>query len=70
MTPKEVLDMAKENKVKIVDLRFMDYPGLWQHFSDTSLARQSCTCKYIYFSYRYHEIWTDSRPSYLYKRRV
>ncbi len=33
MTPKEVLDMAKENGAKIVDLRFMDYPGLWQHFS-------------------------------------
>ena len=33
MTPKEVLDMAKENGVKMVDLRFMDYPGLWQHFS-------------------------------------
>jgi len=33
MTPKEVLDMAKENGVKIVDLRFMDFPGLWQHFS-------------------------------------
>ena len=33
MTPKEVLDMAKENGTKMVDLRFMDYPGLWQHFS-------------------------------------
>ena len=33
MTPKEVLDMAKENGAKIVDLRFMDFPGLWQHFS-------------------------------------
>jgi len=33
MTPKEVLDMAKESGVKIVDLRFMDFPGLWQHFS-------------------------------------
>ena len=33
MTPKEVLDMAKENGAKVVDLRFMDYPGLWQHFS-------------------------------------
>ena len=33
MTPKDVLDMAKENGVKIVDLRFMDFPGLWQHFS-------------------------------------
>jgi glutamine synthetase len=33
MTPKEVMDMAKENGAKIVDLRFMDFPGLWQHFS-------------------------------------
>jgi glutamine synthetase len=33
MTPQEVLSMAKENKVKMVDLRFMDYPGMWQHFS-------------------------------------
>ena len=33
MTPKDVLEMAKENGAKIVDLRFMDFPGLWQHFS-------------------------------------
>ena len=33
MTPKEVLDMAKENGAKVVDLRFMDFPGLWQHFT-------------------------------------
>ena len=33
MTPKEVLNLAKENSVKMVDLRFMDFPGLWQHFS-------------------------------------
>ena len=33
MTPKEVLDMVKENGVKLIDLRFMDFPGLWQHFS-------------------------------------
>ena len=33
MTPKEVLDMAKENGAKVVDFRFMDFPGLWQHFS-------------------------------------
>ena len=33
MSPKQVLDMAKENGVKMVDLRFMDFPGLWQHFS-------------------------------------
>ena len=33
MTPKQVLDMAKENGVKVVDIRFMDFPGVWQHFS-------------------------------------
>jgi len=33
MTPKEVLDMAKESGAKVVDLRFMDFPGLWQHFT-------------------------------------
>jgi len=33
MKPKAVLDMAKENGVKVVDIRFMDFPGVWQHFS-------------------------------------
>jgi glutamine synthetase len=33
MTPKQVLEYAKENEVKVVDLRFMDFPGVWQHFT-------------------------------------
>ncbi len=33
MTPRQVLDMANEKGAKMVDLRFMDFPGLWQHFS-------------------------------------
>ena len=33
MTPKEVLDLAKENGAKLVDLRFVDFPGLWHHIS-------------------------------------
>ena len=33
MKPSDVLAMAKEKGVKIVDLRFMDFPGVWQHFS-------------------------------------
>ncbi len=33
MTPKDVLAMAKEKGAKIVDFRFIDMPGLWQHFS-------------------------------------
>ncbi|MEJ2429014.1 MAG: type I glutamate--ammonia ligase [Deltaproteobacteria bacterium] len=32
-TPKEVVELVKNEKVEIVDLRFMDFPGLWQHFS-------------------------------------
>ena len=33
MTPEEVLQFARENNVKIVDLKFTDLPGSWQHFS-------------------------------------
>ncbi|HSE96399.1 MAG TPA: glutamine synthetase beta-grasp domain-containing protein, partial [Methylomirabilota bacterium] len=33
MTPKDVIKLAKEKGAKIVDLRFIDLPGLWQHFS-------------------------------------
>ncbi|MBW2162954.1 MAG: type I glutamate--ammonia ligase [Deltaproteobacteria bacterium] len=33
MTPKQVLDMAKEKDLKVVDLRFLDFLGLWQHFT-------------------------------------
>jgi glutamine synthetase len=33
MTVKDVLGMIKREGIEIVDLRFMDFPGLWQHFS-------------------------------------
>ncbi|MFP4475305.1 MAG: type I glutamate--ammonia ligase [Desulfatibacillaceae bacterium] len=33
MTGKEVLDMVKEKGAKVIDIRFMDFPGIWQHFS-------------------------------------
>lgn len=33
MTPKDVLDVIRKEDVKIVDLRFMDFPGMQQHFS-------------------------------------
>lgn len=32
MTPKEVLDFAKKNKAEMVDFKFVDFPGVWQHF--------------------------------------
>ena len=33
MTPEEVLEFIKQNNIEIVDLKFNDLPGLWQHFS-------------------------------------
>jgi glutamine synthetase len=36
MRPKDVIAFAKENKVEIVDLKFVDVPGLWHHFSITT----------------------------------
>ena len=33
MTPREVSDFAKKNKVEMVDLKFVDLVGTWQHFS-------------------------------------
>jgi glutamine synthetase len=33
MTPQEVLKFAKDHGAKILDLRFLDFPGLWQHLS-------------------------------------
>jgi glutamine synthetase len=32
-TPKDVLELIHSESVEIIDLRFMDFPGLWQHFS-------------------------------------
>lgn len=33
MKPEEVMKFVRENKIEIVDLKFNDLPGLWQHFS-------------------------------------
>ncbi|HUR54696.1 MAG TPA: type I glutamate--ammonia ligase [Gemmataceae bacterium] len=32
-TPREVLALIREREVKAIDLRFMDFPGLWKHFT-------------------------------------
>src|SRR5262245_21892989 len=32
-TPEELLKTIKDNKIEMIDLRFTDIPGLWQHFS-------------------------------------
>ena len=31
MKAKEVLELAEKNGVKFVDLKFIDFPGVWQH---------------------------------------
>ena len=33
MTPQEVLGLCREKDIKAVDFRFMDFPGIWQHFT-------------------------------------
>ncbi|MCD4805458.1 MAG: type I glutamate--ammonia ligase [Desulfobacterales bacterium] len=33
MTTKDVLEMIKEKGARVVDLRFLDFPGVWQHFT-------------------------------------
>jgi glutamine synthetase len=35
ISPKEVLAFAREQGLKIVDFKFVDLPGTWQHFSAT-----------------------------------
>jgi len=33
MTAKEVVKFAKDHGARMVDLKFMDFPGIWQHFT-------------------------------------
>lgn len=33
MTTKQVLEMGKKEGAKVLDLRFLDFPGVWQHFT-------------------------------------
>lgn len=33
MKVKDVIDLAKKNNVQVVDVKFIDMPGLWQHFT-------------------------------------
>ncbi len=33
MKPKEVIQFIKDEKIQVIDLKFVDLPGLWQHFS-------------------------------------
>jgi glutamine synthetase len=43
VTPKEVLALVRQREVTTVDLRFMDFPGLWQHFAIPAEALTEAT---------------------------
>jgi glutamine synthetase len=45
MTPKQVLQRVKTQKIEFIDCRFMDFPGLWQHttYPVTELTEASFT---------------------------
>src|ERR1700682_3108964 len=32
-SPEDVIELARDNGIKMVDFRFVDLPGTWQHFS-------------------------------------
>jgi len=32
-TPRDIVTFIQKEKIEVVDLRFMYFPGLWQHFS-------------------------------------
>jgi len=32
-TPQDVIALIQRENIEVVDLRFMDFPGIWQHFS-------------------------------------
>ena len=33
MTQDQVLAMVERTKAKMVDFKFVDFPGIWQHFT-------------------------------------
>src|SRR5262245_7815535 len=35
-SPAEVMKLFRDNGVKMVDMRFIDFPGVWQHFTVTA----------------------------------
>ncbi len=44
-TPRELVSLIQKEKIEVVDLRFMDFPGLWQHFSVPASKVNEATLK-------------------------
>src|SRR6056297_3599530 len=32
-TPSDVIELVKDKNIRVIDIRFMDFPGVWQHFT-------------------------------------
>jgi len=32
-TPTDVMKLVKDKNIRVIDIRFMDFPGVWQHFT-------------------------------------
>ena len=56
MDPKSVLEYAAKHNAKILDLRFIDVPGIWQH---VSYPIQELTAE----SFRKASAWTPARSA-------
>ena len=39
-TPKEVLEFARQNGTKVLDLRFTDIPGLWHRSEERRVGKE------------------------------
>jgi glutamine synthetase len=50
-SPKDIVRFMQQNKVRMVDLKFNDLPGLWQHFS--------LPAEELYDTESIHSIWKD-----------
>lgn len=44
MTPKELLEFARKHKAEMVDFKFVDFPGTWQHFATPISEFTEATC--------------------------
>lgn len=41
MNVREVLEFAKKHRVQMVDLKFIDLPGVWQHIPKGTQFREA-----------------------------
>ena len=55
---KDVLKAIKDNNVQMIDLRFTDLPGTWQHAATSQASLLSWSVKYYF-----QKVLKNRRPS-------